>query len=143
MKLVVFLGVLVAAGIWIYSSNQAPVVLGPQTGNQTIHGMANADKVASSHNHETAQAVKPPQEASHAENKEANKTVSHFDQLSPEIKQAVKDKLLHSEPLDITKDNKGRTVLKHNRRFTQMPVAVKNADGSVTIKEYSHIPDSK
>jgi len=70
-------------------------------------------------------------------------TSSHLDQLSPEIKQAVKDKLLHSEPLEIKKDDKGRTVLKHNGRFTQIPVAVKKAYGTVSIKEYSHIPESQ
>lgn len=74
------------------------------------------------------------------QNKQANSPKAS---LSPEMKQAIKEKLLHNAPLDIQKDANGRTILRHNGRFTHMPVATKQPDGSVKIKEYSHISENK
>ena len=65
----------------------------------------------------------------------------HFDQLSPEMKQAIKDKLLLNGPMETILHPNGRVELPSHGRFTQMPVAVKMPDGSVQIREYSHIPD--
>jgi hypothetical protein len=68
---------------------------------------------------------------------------SHLDHLSPEMKQAVKDTLFHHGPKTITKDNQGRIRMDHAGRYVNMPVAVRKADGSIEIKEYSVIPDAQ
>jgi hypothetical protein len=67
---------------------------------------------------------------------------SHLDYLSPEMKQAVKDKLFHHGPKTITKDSQGRIRLDHAGRYVNMPVAVRKADGSIEIKEYSVVPET-
>ena len=68
---------------------------------------------------------------------------SHLDHLSPQMKQAVKDTLFHHGPKTITKDNQGRIRMDHAGRYVNMPVAVRKADGTIEIKEYSVIPDAK
>ena len=68
---------------------------------------------------------------------------SHLDHLSPEMKQAVKDTLFHHGPKTITKDSQGRIRMDHAGRYVNMPVAVRKADGTIEIKEYSVIPDAK
>ncbi|NVK38978.1 MAG: hypothetical protein HWE18_13715 [Gammaproteobacteria bacterium] len=64
----------------------------------------------------------------------------HFDQLSPEMQQAVKDSLLLEGPMETHKRPDGTIVLPANGRFTQMPVAVQMPDGSIQIREYSVVP---
>lgn len=64
----------------------------------------------------------------------------HFDQLSPEMQQAVKDSLLLEGPMKAHKRPDGTIVLPSNGRFTQMPVAVQMPDGSIQIREYSVVP---
>lgn len=68
---------------------------------------------------------------------------SHLDHLSPEMKQAVKDTLFHHGPKTITKDSQGRIRMDHAGRYVNMPVAVRKADGTIEIKEYSVIPDAQ
>jgi hypothetical protein len=65
----------------------------------------------------------------------------HLDQLSPEMKQAIKDKLLQHGPMEVIQHADGSFELPSNGRFTQMPVAVQMPDGSIQIREYSQIPD--
>ena len=64
----------------------------------------------------------------------------HFDQLSPEMQQALKDKLLLEGPMETYQRPDGVIVLPSNGRFTQMPVAVQMPDGSIQIREYSTLP---
>lgn len=68
---------------------------------------------------------------------------SHLDHLSPEMKQAIKDKLFHHGPKHITKDSQGRIHMDHAGRYVNMPVAVRKDDGTIEIKEYSVISDTK
>jgi hypothetical protein len=67
---------------------------------------------------------------------------SHLDHLSPEMKQALKDTLFHHGPKTITEDNQGRVRLKQAGRYVNLPVAVRKADVTIEIKEYSVIPDT-
>ena len=65
----------------------------------------------------------------------------HLDQLSPEMKQAIRDKLLLHGPMEVIRHPDGSFELPSNGRFTQMPVAVQMPDGSIQIREYSQIPE--
>ncbi|WP_396589058.1 hypothetical protein [Bermanella sp. R86510] len=65
----------------------------------------------------------------------------HYQQLTPEMKQAIKDTLLQHGPMEVKKGSDGRIELPANGRFTQMPVAVEMPDGSIQIKEYSQLPE--
>lgn len=67
----------------------------------------------------------------------------HLKQLSPEMKQAIKDKLLLHGPMEVKQHPDGSFSLPSKGRFTQMPVAVEMPDGSIQIREYSVIPDKK
>lgn len=67
----------------------------------------------------------------------------HFDQLTPEMQQAVKDSLLLEGPMETHTRPDGITVLPANGRFTQMPVAVEMPDGTIEIREYSVIPKTR
>lgn len=67
----------------------------------------------------------------------------HLKQLSPEMKQAIKDKLLLHGPMEIENHPDGSFSLPSKGRFTQMPVAVEMPDGSIQIKEYSVLPADK
>lgn len=64
----------------------------------------------------------------------------HFDQLSPEMQQAVKDSLLLEGPMKTYTRPDGSVLLPADGRFTQMPVAVEMPDGSIEIREYSVVP---
>lgn len=68
--------------------------------------------------------------------------IDNTQNLSPQMKQALKDKLLHHGPKTITKDDNGRIRLDSAGRYTNMPVAVRQADGSIKIKEYSVVPET-
>jgi hypothetical protein len=67
----------------------------------------------------------------------------HFDQLTPEMQQALKDKLLLEGPMQTHQLSNGTVILPAKDRYTQMPVAVRMPDGKVVIKEYSVIPKAK
>jgi hypothetical protein len=67
----------------------------------------------------------------------------HFDQLSPEMQQALKDSLLLEGPMETYKLKNGTVIMPAKDRFTQMPVAVQMPDGTIQIKEYSVIPRPK
>lgn len=71
------------------------------------------------------------------------KSASHLNQLSPEIKQAIKEKLYHHNPKEAITDSSGGTLVPFNGKYTQMPVAVEMPDGSIQIREYSVIPESQ
>ncbi len=68
---------------------------------------------------------------------------AHLDQLSPEMKQSIRDTLLLHGPMEVIHNSDGSFELPSNGRFTQMPVAVQMPDGSIQIKEYSFIPEDK
>lgn len=75
----------------------------------------------------------------HNPNNQTKKNV-HYEQLSPEVKQALKNSLLlENDTETFTKDD-GTVVLPVNGRATQVTVAVQMPDGSIQIKEYSNIP---
>ena len=64
----------------------------------------------------------------------------HYEQLTPEMKQALKDSLLlENDTETFTKDD-GTVVLPANGRSTQVSVAVQMPDGTIQIREYSNIP---
>jgi len=91
------------------------------------------------HNH--SQGVQHPADSSAATQADSNKTGNpHFDQLTPEMQQALKDKLLLEGPMETYQRPDGVIVLPSNGRFTQMPVAVQMPDGSIQIREYSTLP---
>ena len=73
-------------------------------------------------------------------NGNANKDVKHIDMLSPEMRQAIKDKLFHHGPKTVIYHDDGRISLPANGRYTQMPVAVQMPDGTIKIQEYSVLP---
>ncbi len=70
-----------------------------------------------------------------------NKGVKHIDMLTPEMRQAIKDKLFHHGPKTVIYHDDGRISLPANGRYTQMPVAVQMPDGTIKIQEYSVLPD--
>ncbi|GAA6134401.1 hypothetical protein NBRC116188_11900 [Oceaniserpentilla sp. 4NH20-0058] len=140
MKIGILIIIVLMAAYWLFQSNQAKLVA-PITSNkailttdQPLDDQANTPKQAPI----VSAGLKDT-----ATQKHVNTTVNNDDSISPEIKQAVKEKLLHNAPLNISKDAKGRTILRHEKRVTHMPVAMKQADGSVIIKEYTHIKDSE
>lgn len=113
-----------------------------------------SDKAGTFNNANTVKAteIKPPQRHKSSVSATVKKdtvtgsnkpATNQTEALSPQMKEAVKAKLLHNAPLDIQQDEKKRTILKHNGRSTQVPVAVRQADGTIKIKEYSHITDDK
>jgi len=70
-----------------------------------------------------------------------SKTVKHVDMLSPEMRQALRDKLIHHGPKTVIYHDNGMISLPANGRFTQMPVAVEMPDGTIKIQEYSVLPN--
>jgi hypothetical protein len=68
---------------------------------------------------------------------------SHLDQLSPEMKQSLRETLLFNAPIETVERPDGSVIMNTNGRVTHMPVAVQMPDGSIQIKEYSYIPDDK
>lgn len=64
-----------------------------------------------------------------------------LDQLSPEMKQSLRDVLLSHQNATPNVDADGTRRLDTRHHVTQMPVAVRQADGTVIIREYSHVPD--
>jgi len=68
-------------------------------------------------------------------------TVKHIDMLSPEMRQALRDKLIHHGPKTVIRHDNGMISLPANGRFTQMPVAVEMPDGTIKIQEYSVLPN--
>jgi hypothetical protein len=68
---------------------------------------------------------------------------SHLDQISPEMREKIRAKLLFHAPIDTIKGDDGFVLMNPNGRYTQMPVAVQMPDGSITVKEYSYIPEDK
>ncbi len=69
-------------------------------------------------------------------------TVSHLDMLSPQMRQALRDKLIHHGPKTVIYHDNGMISLPANGRFTQMPVAVEMPDGTIKIQEYSVLPET-
>lgn len=140
MKVGILIIILLIAAYWLFQSNQAELVApinsnkATEPTDQPLGDTSNAPKQTP---------VAPSRIEEPAVHKHTNTASSNDDAISPEIKQAIKEKLLHNAPLNVTKDAKGRTILHHEKRFTHMPVAVKQADGSVIIKEYTHIKDSE
>ena len=67
--------------------------------------------------------------------------LKHIDMLSPEMRQALRDKLIHHGPKRVIRHDNGMISLPANGRFTQMPVAVEMPDGTIKIQEYSVLPD--
>ncbi|MGK0446111.1 MAG: hypothetical protein ACJA1U_003063 [Bermanella sp.] len=112
---------------------ESPVALKPLTNNASPDNALQHSH--DEHDHSSASAAK--QHANLGEGKTGN---PHFDQLSPEMQQAVKDSLLLEGPMETHTRADGVIVLPANGRFTQMPVAVEMPDGSIEIREYSVVP---
>lgn len=71
-----------------------------------------------------------------------NQNKAHvLDQLSPKMKQSLRDVLLSHQNASPEIQADGTRRLDTQHHVTQMPVAVKQADGTVVIREYSHVPD--
>lgn len=92
------------------------------------------------HHHDSAH---PPASDAQGEIPEGKTGNPHFDQLSPEMQQAVKDSLLLEGPMKTNQRPDGAIELPANGRFTQMPVAVEMPDGSIQIREYTVTPKAK
>jgi hypothetical protein len=80
-----------------------------------------------------------PSSNNHNEKKLTGNT--HLDQLSPKMKQAIRNKLYHHNTKEAVIDNSGGTLVPMNGKYVQIPVAVQMPDGSIEIKEYSYIPE--
>lgn len=138
MKVVVICFIVIALSIWVFwSPNKVAVV----NNTSITHNEEQAQQVSTA----VAKPAITSQTQPHAQT--PNQTAqddekSHLDHLSPEMKQAVKDKLFHHGPKTITKDEQGRIRMNHAGRYVNMPVAVRKADGSIEIKEYSVIPET-
>jgi len=65
---------------------------------------------------------------------------AHYDQMSPEVKEALKNSLLLENPVEEIIRPDGITEIRSNGRFSQMPVAVQMPDGTIQIREYSEVP---
>ncbi|MFY0700303.1 MAG: hypothetical protein JXR04_05740 [Bermanella sp.] len=111
----------------------SPAALKPITNNASPDNMLNH----SHDKHDHAQTSSANQQSIPTKGKTGN---PHFDQLSPEMQQAVKDSLLLEGPMETHTRADGTIVLPANGRFTQMPVAVEMPDGSIEIREYSVVP---
>lgn len=93
------------------------------------------------HDHDHSQDNSAASQNTQATPVEPGKTGNpHFDQLTPEMQQALKDSLLLEGPMETITHSDGSIELPANGRFTQMPVAVEMPDGTIQIKEYSVIP---
>lgn len=138
-SILIILGILTA--VIFYQAKPSTVSVSTATINAQP-GQPNSEAVDQSSSIVTVQT--PKQESSIDDDSiESTAKIDSVSSLTPEMKQAVNDKLLHNAPLDIQKDANGRTRLNHNGRFTSVPVAIKQPDGSIKIKEYSHIPKSE
>ena len=65
---------------------------------------------------------------------------AHYDQMSPEVKEALKNSLLLENPVEEIIRPDGITEIRSSGRFSQMPVAVQMPDGTIQIREYSEVP---
>jgi hypothetical protein len=68
-------------------------------------------------------------------------SASHLDQISPDMKEKIKSKLLFHAPIETIQRADGSVLMNPNGRSAQMPVAVQMPDGSIVVKEYSYIPE--
>lgn len=69
-----------------------------------------------------------------------NVGTTHYEKVDDEVKQALRQGLLHEAPIEVIEQSEGRIKIPSNGRFTQAPVAVTKDDGSVSIKEYATAP---
>ena len=99
-----------------------------------------ANNSNSSHLNKNIRYIDPPGHPSHSQQETGN---PHFDRLAPEVQQALKDSLLLEGPMEVIYQPDGSIKLPSNGRVTQMPVAVQMPDGSIEVREYSNIPDTK
>ncbi len=112
---------------------ESPAALKPLTNNASPGNVLKHSH--DGHDHSSTSTTK--QQANLGKGKTGN---PHFDQLSPEMQQALKDSLLLEGPMETHTRADGTIVLPANGRFTQMPVAVEMPDGSIEIREYSVVP---
>ena len=139
MKVVVIsvIAIVIAIGFFWSPSDVSLVDASPETVNShdaSVQPAVIAPTTAA--NEATTQAHK------HNTEKPGTSEKAHIDHLSPEMKQALKDKLFHHGPKTITKDDRGLIRMDHAGRYVNMPVAVRKADGSIEIKEYSVVPET-
>ena len=71
------------------------------------------------------------------------RNTTHLDQLSPEMKQSLRDQLILHGPRDTFEKSDGTVVLPAQGRSTQISVAVQMPDGSIQVREYTEIPDDQ
>jgi hypothetical protein len=125
---------------------QQPEVVNPMGTTATNDGSENkaslnTDHVEATHDHKseslksnTSKDVKQPPSTDQS-------SVSHLDQISPEMKEQIKSKLLFHAPIETIQRADGSVLMNPNGRSAQMPVAVQMPDGSIVVKEYSYIPE--
>lgn len=100
----------------------------------TVHVEATHDHKSESLKSNTSKDVKQPPSTDQS-------SVSHLDQISPEMKEQIKSKLLFHAPIETIQRADGSVLMIPNGRSAQMPVAVQMPDGSIVVKEYSYIPE--
>ncbi len=142
LGLVVLIVIAIIVGYNLQSPQLVDTQATPNSSNNKASSMSSQTDGALTHDHDhdshsnttanAAASAQPP-----APGKTGN---PHFDQLTPEMQQAVKDSLLLEGPMKTHKRPDGTIVLPSNGRFTQMPVAVQMPDGSIQIREYSVVP---
>lgn len=115
--------------------------------HQQDHSQAkDSHKSADNHSHDHAEHAHDTNAANSSRDEQNKGDVSeddHLSRLTPEMRQAIRDKLLLHGPMETVQNPDGSISLPANGRFTQMPVAVQNPDGTIEIREYSVIPDEE
>lgn len=142
LGLVVLIFIAIIVGYNLQSPQLVDTQTTPNSSKNKASPMSSQTDGALTHDHDhdshsntaanAAASAQPP-----AQGKTGN---PHFDRLTPEMQQAVKDSLLLEGPMKTHKRPDGTIVLPSNGRFTQMPVAVQMPDGSIQIREYSVVP---
>ncbi len=143
-KIILFIVVLVVLGIWMsfYSAPLDPGLIDDISSDSAPSPASPITAPLIPSNTTSIQSATQPQPTA-STNMQDDKPVRHVDMLSEDMKQAIRDKLLHHSPKEVIYHNDGRIELPSKGRYTQMPVAVQMPDGSIKIQEYSVLPETK
>ncbi|MFT6153992.1 MAG: hypothetical protein ACJA1X_001338 [Bermanella sp.] len=119
----------------------------PKVVNPMAKKSLDSPNIEKTHNHEvhslTSHAIKKDDKELSTGQVLDQSDVSHLDQISPEMKEKIRNKLLFHAPIETIQKDDGLVLMNPNGRFTQMPVAVQMPDGSIVVKEYSYIPEGE
>ena len=141
------LTVVAVGAIWL--TRQGPVVVDAQLAtDNTQASPVSTQTVETKTTEGTAPANQEPgrDQVSHSHAASAatdahGKPISdHASKMSPPVKEALKQGLLLESSMDVVELPDGRVKLPSNGRFTQMPVAVTEEDGSISVREYVTAP---